>query len=183
MAFYVRHSLFLHIFYIYIYILGQNFTQAQNPNFIWQFNNNYFGKSGGPYRPQGNRFYNKGSCPNRKWNNNSYQGFQQGRFFNHNCGNNQWFPPGLMPPPIQQRSEFHTQNFHQNQDFRMQNESRPLAALQAQEHQNTDQQSQSERPVSIHAIRTFNPSYAEATASNVGGNMPQERSNNQQSKN
>ena len=64
-----------------------------------------------------------------------------------------------------------------------QNESRPPAAPQAQERRNTDQQSQSERPASIHAIRTFNPSYAEATASNVGGNIPQEGSNNQQSKN
>ena len=84
-----------------------------------------------------------------------------------------------MPPPIQQRSEFNAQNFRQNQDYRTQNGSRPPAAPQAQERRNTNQQSQSERPVSTHAIRTSNPSYAEATASNVGGNIPQERSNNQ----
>ena len=163
--------------------VGQNFTQAQNPNFVRQFNNSYFVKPRGPYRPQGNRFYNKGRRPNKKWNNNGYQGFQRGGFFHQNYGNNQWFPPGFMPPSIHQRSEFHAQNFRQNQDYRMQNESRPPAAPQTKKRQNTGQQSQSERPVSTHALRTFNPTYAEATAFNAGSNIPQERSNNHQSKN
>ena len=60
-----------------------------------------------------------------------------------------------MPPPIQQRSESDTQNLRENHDYRMQNESWPPAAPQAQERQNTGQQSQSERPVSTHALRTF----------------------------
>ena len=46
-----------------------------------------------------------------------------------------------------------------------------------------DQQSRSERPVTTHALCTFNPTYAEATAFHAGGNIPQQISNNQQSKN
>ena len=64
----------------------------------------------------------------------------------------------------------------------MQNEPRPPAAPQTQERQNTGQQSQSQRPVGTHALRTFNPTYAEATAFNAGNNIPQERFNNHQSK-
>ena len=45
-----------------------------------------------------------------------------------------------------------------------------------------DQQSLSERPVSTLALCTFNPTYAEATAFYTGGNIPQQISNNQQSK-
>ena len=88
-----------------------------------------------------------------------------------------------MPPPIQQRSEFHTQNFREHEDYRMQNESRPPAAPQTQERQNMGQQSQSERPVSTHALRIFNLTYAEATAFNARSNIPQERFNNHQSEN
>ena len=86
--------------------VGQNFTQAQNPNFVRQFSISYFVKPRSPYRPRRNRFYNKGRRPNKKWNNNGYQGFQQGGLFDQNYESSQWFPPGFMPPPIQQRSEF-----------------------------------------------------------------------------
>ena len=151
---------------------GQNFPHASNPNFIPQFNNNYFRKINRPYRPQGKRFYNKRRQPNRGQYSSGYQGFQQRDFVNQNYGNGQWFRPEFAPPPMKQRSEFLAPNFRQNPQ--------PPQTPHTRERQNVDEQSRTERPGNTNSSRTFNPTYTEVIANSAGHQNSQETSNNQQ---